>query len=142
MVLNRRVIIIVLFSLLILILGFLAYSIFFSESPVPVVDKLLKSVGLKPQDDSESGPAVPLPRGFGGGGGGGGGGSGGGGGGAGASGGEDPGSSEEVILHFCTFDAFHIVNGVAPCRCGLTAVCAETGLICDATFDNGQGTCG
>ena len=113
-----------------------AYFILFSDSSNTdnPVERILKSVGFEDADGIENSPAVPLPSGVSGlvtGG------SGGGGGGSGVS--QESGSP--IVLHFCTFDAFHSITSSVPCRCGISAVCEEEGQYCDATSGNGEGTC-
>lgn len=121
------------------------YFFFFYGSGNDYLNNIIQSTGLKDTDTPgmESEPAIPIPE------------SNNGGsevsGSSGTSGsiGSTTSSSSEGssfegstnTMVFCTFEADKIVEGIVPCRCGLSAVCTEVGMICDATFNEGQGIC-
>ena len=134
--LNKKLILIVLGILFVIVTVSFVFVTFSSSEPG--LDGILKAAGFESSsENSESGPAVPLPSEYGSSG------SGSSSGGPGGSRGSNPNSSgnEEQVLRFCTFDAFHVINGETPCRCGFVSVCYESGKICDATFNNGEGLC-
>ena len=145
MVWNQKLVFRIFLIFLIVVYALIIYLAFFGDSYNSGLENLLENAGFKSSEDSDGGLAVPLGNGsfFEVGSSTSGGSSGGGssGGGAGASGSGVSGGEAGQTLRFCTFDAYHIVNGEVPCRCGFSAVCYELGNNCDATFNNGGGFC-
>lgn len=148
MIINSRFIFWSFIGIILFLFSFFAYFLFFYDSSESNIENLLKGVGFDSADGGEDSPATPLPDnpitgfgvsensdGFGGGNGGSGQG------GEISSSGEGNSGSSNSIMHFCTFEADRKVNNAIPCRCGLSAVCTEEGMICDATFSEGQGIC-
>ncbi|MBM3232216.1 hypothetical protein FJZ21_02465 [Candidatus Pacearchaeota archaeon] len=139
MVWNEKIVFRVFIISLIFIFLITCYFVFFSSGQV--TEKIFESIGFEDSESSEDTPAVPLPEdslsgatGL----------ASGNSGGSGGSGGssENTNNGEGAInLRFCTFDAYHVVTGDVPCRCGFSAVCYTEGSNCDASFNNGEGFC-
>jgi len=144
MVWNSKIMFRVSLGILIVVFVLLVYFVFVDNgSGDSLPQKFLDAVGFKSGEDSNS-DEMPLPSGSfnSGASGSGGGGSGSGGSSGGGSGGSGSGSGgAETFLRFCTFNAYHTITSEVPCRCGFVGVCYSEESVCDATFNNGEGSC-